>query len=336
MMRSAALAVLLLLAGCGGEQSGEAVESSEAAGVMPAETATTDAAAVTPGAPPPPLQARAAPSPPGAPPERGGAPAQPGRAGPPLGTPLLAYSYEYAVKAPAQGVRSLLRRHEAACQAAGPLTCQVVDAKVEQHGRQDVGAVLTFRAAPTYVRTFRAGLDSQVQSARGRVESFNTDTEDLTRSIVDTEARLRAGRLLRDRLEALIASRPGNLAQLLEIERELARVQGEIDAAESTLAVMRARVATSTVTLNYASGGVVVDPGDTAPLAVAVDQIGANLANSLATLLNVVSILLPWLLLFGGIAWVVRLMQRRQARQPAKPSPQPADFGGRDAAPPPA
>lgn len=289
--------------------------------------ATTDIAAV---APPPPVQARmATPAPPapGAPPTPPRSAPSDSPATPPLGTPLLAYSYEYEVEAPAEGVRALLRDHERACQSAGPLTCQVIDSGVTQHGRKEVTAGLTFRATPAYVRAFRAGLEREVERARGEVSSSNIDTEDLTRSIVDTEARLRAGRLLRGRLEQLIASRPGNLAQLLEIERELARVQGEIDAAESSLAVMRARVAMSTVTLTYASGGAVVDPGDGAPLAQAGDSFAANLAGSLAAILTLISLLLPWAVVLALVAWGVWAVARRRRPNPPRPAPsRPVDF----------
>ena len=75
----------------------------------------------------------------------------------------------------------------------------------------------------------------------------------VTRVIVDTEATLRAKRALRDRLQQLLATRPGSLADLLGVERELARVQGEIDSSEPNLASTRTRVAMSAVTIEYAS-----------------------------------------------------------------------------------
>ena len=66
-------------------------------------------------------------------------------------------------------------------------------------------------------------------SAR-RITSTNTTTEDLTRSIVDTDAANRARTVLRDRLERLLAERPGDLSEIMQLLTEIARVQGEIDA----------------------------------------------------------------------------------------------------------
>ena len=56
---------------------------------------------------------------------------------------------------------------------------------------------------------------------------------------------------MRDRLQELLRDRPGRLSDLLEIERELARVQAEIDSRESIMAALKLRVAMSTMTLNY-------------------------------------------------------------------------------------
>lgn len=317
---AAAWCGVLALAACS-EQGEMATDSAETSAIAPATsepTTTTETAS----------RAAAAPGVPGAPP----APSTQARAtpdAPPPGRPMLAYAYEYSVTAPRAGVANLLRRHEQACQNAGPAVCQVVNAGSQQVGDGDLTAELTFRAAPAYVQRFRAGLARDLDGARGELSSSDISTEDLTRTIVDAEARLRAGRLLSARLEQLIASRPGNLQQLLEIERELARVQGEIDAGESTLAVMRARVAMSKVTMNYASRGALLSGADARPLAQAADDFGRNLAASAAAILTVLSIVLPWLLLLGLLLWAGLALARRGVRRskPATASTAPVDFG---------
>ena len=291
------------------------------------ETTTTTSEA------PPRVQARAAPPPPPPVPPGAVQPSAPQAGAPAQATPLLAYSYTYGLEAPPAGVRALVRRHEQACQAAGPTNCQVIGSTSEQQGDDDLTARLEFRATPAYVARFRAGLEQDAAGARGEVTASKVETEDLTRSIIDTEARLRAGRLLRTRLEALIASRPGNLEQLLEIERELARVQGELDAAESTLAVMRARVSMSAVTVDYASRGAVADPGDGRPLADAGDSFVRNLAASSAAILTFVSLVLPWALVLGLAVWGLFALARRGARRAAvverkATPPAPADPAG--------
>src|SRR5262249_34449527 len=139
-----------------------------------------------------------------------------------------------------------------------------------------------------------------------------TSSEDLTRNIVDTEARLRASRTLRDRLQNLLASRPGRLSDLLEVERELARVQGEIDATESTLAVMRARVAMSELTLTYTSKAKPLRGDTFRPLTEALAGFLGWIVMGFASIITLVAVLLPWALVLGLIGWALMAWRKRR------------------------
>jgi Domain of unknown function (DUF4349) len=261
-------------------------------------TVSGDVPASSPPPPPP-----APPPPPGEPP----APA------PPTGAPttttalLLAYSYSATLSLPADNVTKVMKAHESKCVTAGPALCQVVTAASQKQG-DDVSANLSIRATPTWLGTFRTGLDQDAKSADGKVEAQGVTSEDLTRNITDSEARLRALKSLRVRIEALIASRPGKLSDLLEAERELARVQGEIDSFESNLSVMRARVNMSTMDLAYQSRQIAVGGGTFEPLGDAITGFFGVMARSLASLITFLAAILPFGLVlvpvvFYGLKW---------------------------------
>lgn len=306
-------AAALLLAGCG-NGDGPAT-STEAANVELYAPPPADAARAGPGIMPrPPLQAE-----PPAPPVTAfqGAPAIPS-------APLLAYRHTYDLRLPAAGVRTLLSRHEAACVAAGPAVCQIIAANATSVGRDQVEAQLELRARPDWLRAFRAGLQGQATAAGGRVTGSATATEDLTRSIIDTEAQLRARRTLRDRLERLLAERPGKLQELLQVEQELARVQAEVDAATSALEVMRARVATSALAISYRSEAAAVQDGTFDPIGDAASDFVRNLALAVAAVISVVAFLLPWALVLGLAGWLGRRWWRARPRlKRAAPPPDP-------------
>lgn len=232
--------------------------------------------------------------------------------------PMLAYRYNYGIEAPAKAVRTLAARHEAACVTAGVSVCQMTSAQVEEVGDDQVRGTLSLRATPAWLRRFRDGLESEAKAQGGRVVESNVSSEDLSRQIVDTEAALRAKSTLRDRLVNLLASRPGKLSELLELERELARVQGEIDATQSALEVMRARVAMSELTITYASTGVLARPGAFSPIADALGDVGDILAGTIAFMIRVVAVLILWVLLIGGALWIFRkrLPKLRRRREP--------------------
>lgn len=233
--------------------------------------------------------------------------------------PMLAYSYRYGVSAPARAVRGLLARHEAACAGAGPTHCQVIASSVSEAGEDRVSASLSFRAAPDWLGKFRAGLAGQAKAVGGKVVNATVTSDDLSRQIVDTEATLRAKAALRDRLQAMLGSRPGKLSDLLDVERELARVQGEIDAAQSELEMMRARVAMSEVTLSYESEGVLAPQGVFAPLARATSEFVGIIALGLAAMVRLVAWIMPWLVVIGTPAWIFRkrLFKGRLSRNAA-------------------
>jgi hypothetical protein len=240
--------------------------------------------------------------------------------------PMLAYRYDYQIAAPPKHVRAMAARHEAACVAAGPAICQVTSSRVSAQGEGEVRAELSLRAEPRWLRRFREGLDREARDAGGEVTSAVSTTEDLTRRIVDTEATMRAKTTLRDRLQRLLAERPGKLAELLELERALAETQGEIDAMQSELAVMRTRVATSALKIEYVSTGISARPGAWTPLTQALGNAGAMLAASLGVLIQLLVVAAPWAAVAAGLAFVFRSRLKRAARKTPKP-PSPPEAG---------
>lgn len=309
-----ALASAALLSACGGAPPGQ--DEDVALGEL---AAVRDSAVASPGAPAVAKDASAAVT-------GGSAAASEGVAqANPVGMPMLAYAYQVSLTTPAREVAPLMARHQAACVAAEPARCQVVGAATNALGENSVSAQLSIRAEPKWLATFRDGLDADARKADGRVTGRSVSSEDLTRQITDTDAKLRAQKALRTRLEALIASRPGKLAELLEIERELARVQGEIDSAESNLAIMRARVAMSTLDLSYQSQSAPVVEGTFSPLTEAIDGFIGTVAGGFAAIITLVAFLLPWLIVLAPLIWFGGrwLRRRREATAVAKAAPAP-------------
>lgn len=260
-----------------------------------------------------------------------GAPVAAPRAARAVTAPMLAYAYSYELEAPAAKIPALAAKHEAACAAAGAAVCQVTGSSVRGQGRDEVEATLSLRASPGWIRHFREGLAADMKGSGGRVAGTTVDSDDLTRQIVDTEAALRAKLTLRDRLQAILASRPGKLSELLEVEKALAEVQGEIDASQSELAVMRTRVQTSALTLQYRSHGAMAPEGVGSPLKRAVNDVVGILALTVAAMVRIFAWLLPWALVAGAVAWLFRKrIAAARARRRKAPPPLPAMDEGPD------
>jgi hypothetical protein len=233
--------------------------------------------------------------------------------------PELAYAYRYMVEAPPRTLPALLKRHEQTCADAGPTVCQVVGASARGIGEDRVSGELEIRAEPRWLARFRAGIEGEAKAAGGRLIGASTETEDLSRQIVDTEAALRSKKLLRQRLEGLLSSRNGKLEELVSLERQLAEVQTEIDAAESELAVMRTRVRTSRLTIAYSSSASLAPDSAFRPVSDAFHAFLGNFMAVVGALITLVSFLLPLALVLGPLGWLgLKAWRRRRASKAAR------------------
>ncbi len=236
-------------------------------------------------------------------------PSQPSGPAPVL---FLAYSYQMGIEVPSQSLTGMVDGHVQACQGAGPRVCQLIGSNVSGDPESSMNGYVSLRGEPNWLRTFMGGLEAQADAAGGRILSETTNTEDLTRAIVDTEARQRAQTSLRDRLQRLLDSRPGRLSDLLEVERELARVQAEIDSLQSNLAVMRTRVAMSELTLQYQSAPQPLRGDTFRPLGEAFASFLGIVVAGFAAIIMIIAGLLPFAIVLIPIVW--GLLRWRRAR----------------------
>ncbi len=91
------------------------------------------------------------------------------------------------------------------------------------------------RSLNATLRVPAAILDATLAELRqlGRVESESQKGEDITRHFADLVARLTNARNTEQRLTQILAQRTGRLSDVLEVEREIDRVRGEIEQMEA-------------------------------------------------------------------------------------------------------
>jgi hypothetical protein len=224
--------------------------------------------------------------------------------------PELAYAYQYGVEAPPAAVPMLVRLHESVCAAAGAINCQVVGATTTEVGHDDASGRLEIRGEPNWLRGFRSRIEDDVRAAHGKLKGSQIETEDLSRSIVDTEAQLRAKKTLRDRMQGLLATHNGKLNDLVELEQQVTEVQGQIDAAESELAVMKTRVATAKLTIEYRSTLAMAPDSAFGKLSAAGHGFLRHSMDALSMVVTLLSYLLPFGLIGGVVVWVLRGRRR--------------------------
>jgi hypothetical protein len=120
-----------------------------------------------------------------------------------------------------------------------------LDAKAQTGNAREVSAALRI---PT------KQLDAFLADVRklGHVEEETRSNEEVSDQYVDLQARLKSARATEQRLIELLGTRTGKLEDVLEAERELARIRGEIEGmqGQSAILVHRVNYATVQVDLN--------------------------------------------------------------------------------------
>ncbi|MEO1475501.1 MAG: DUF4349 domain-containing protein [Pseudomonadota bacterium] len=216
----------------------------------------------------------------------------------------IAYSHNLGLRLPLEAVEPVMQGHVAACREAGTGTCIVINSNLNNQSEEYASAYLSIRAQPEWIETFVEGVDQTAEDAGGEVSQRSSSAEDLTRTILDTDARLKAQTTLKRRLEDLLATRDGDLSDFLQIERELARVTGDIESITSNLKALRLRVSMSELTVSYETKRTVVPGGRRNPLARAFGDFFYNLSDALASVITFFALALPWLLVIGVLLFI--------------------------------
>ncbi|QZD93331.1 DUF4349 domain-containing protein [Qipengyuania xiapuensis] len=224
----------------------------------------------------------------------------------PVGMPQVAYTYAYGFRVAPNLIRPMQEKHADMCEAKGPQVCRIVSMNSgESQGDYAYGS-LQIAIASGEARTFGKALTATSEGMNGELISSSIQGEDLSKRIVDTEARLRARTVLRDRLMDVLRNRRGTVAELVEAERGVAQVNEEIDQARSWLNEMRGRVAYSTMTLEY-EAGTPSEGGFMDPIRGAWGSLASIFGNLIAIFMVLGLVVLPIGLLVWGL---IRLFKR--------------------------
>jgi hypothetical protein len=101
------------------------------------------------------------------------------------------------------------------------------------------------------VKVLPDNLDKFLLKLRGLGELKNQAlaTEDVTKAYFDTESRMKNARLMEQRLIEILKTKSKDVADLLEVEKELGRVREEIETMQGELKFMDSQVQFATVTI---------------------------------------------------------------------------------------
>ena len=146
----------------------------------------------------------------------------------------------------------------------------------------------------------------------GRVDNENSTAEDITEGYVDLEARLKNAKSSEARLLEL-NRKASKLTDILEVEKEITRVRGDIEALEAKKNNwdLLTEMVTIEVSMHEASGGF---PSFNRLWSLIKNGVGSaveGLIDSLSFLIIFLGAVLPWVAVFGPLAYLFAQYRRR-------------------------
>ncbi|MCI5050610.1 MAG: DUF4349 domain-containing protein [Rickettsiales bacterium] len=220
----------------------------------------------------------------------------------------IAETHHMAIHTAADKLQARFRRDYLKCIELG---CEILTSQVNRGSNGHLNA----RIAPEKLVDY---LD-YLGSGEGEVESHQVSSDDKTLQYIDTEERLKNLEALRDRLRKLLDSpKAEKVNEILQIERELTRVQSQIDAQTAQLRHLSTITGKATVNVNYTVPYRMAD--------ISYDrfknsfrQAWQGLLNNTASVVRFVGETLPWIPVIIVGFWLFALILRMIFRKVGNP-----------------
>lgn len=169
------------------------------------------------------------------------------------------------------------------------------------------------------------GLDRAVEQLKGfgKLEGVSISADDITDQYYDLEVRVANQKALEKRLLELLERETRKLSDLLEIERELARVRTDIDSMEGRKRLWDNQIAYSTLVVNVHEPLPIIagdEGGAWRTLLRSLGEAGDNFVMTIAVIVSVTGAVIPVLVLALVTWWLWRVLRRpTNATQKADP-----------------
>lgn len=212
---------------------------------------------------------------------------------------FIAMRHSLTVETPASQMQAAFDATVAHCEL---LKCQILSANYNKETPYSPpSASLAVRVPPRSVEIFINGL-----AKSGEVLQHHRNSEDKTDAVIDAEARIKNLTELRDRLRVMLKDKSAKFRDVIEIERELANTQAQLDSIQGVRKMLAQETELVAVNIEFIAAQSITEKGFFAPVAHALDNAGRVMMESLANVITFIMGALPWLLFGIPIIILVR------------------------------
>lgn len=211
----------------------------------------------------------------------------------------IALRHHLQIETPADKMQATFDAAIAHCEA---LNCQMLSANFNKATPYNPpSASLYVRVSPRNVAIFLSGL-----AKNGEVMQHGRDSEDKTSQVVDTDARIKNLTELRDRLRLMLTDKAAKFKDIIDVERELADTQSQLDALSSMRKVLSQETDLVAVNIDFTAAQGITEQGFFAPVARALKDAGFVMMQSFGAVITFIMSAIPWLLIGIPFIWLAR------------------------------
>lgn len=211
----------------------------------------------------------------------------------------IALRHSLQIETPSEQMQTIF---EAAIKHCEQLNCQLLSANYNKETPYNPpSASLSARVPPRNVAIFLDGL-----AKNGEVLQHGRDSEDKTNQVVDTDARIKNLTELRDRLRLMLADKSAKFKDIIDVERELANTQSQLDSMLSMRKILSQETDLVAVSINFSAAQGITEQGFFAPVARALKDAGRVMMESFGSVITFVMSAIPWLLIGIPVLWLIR------------------------------
>jgi Domain of unknown function (DUF4349) len=221
-----------------------------------------------------------------------------------LKTKYIALRHYLQIETPAEKMQASFDAAVKHCEA---LNCQMLSANYNRATSYNPpSASMSVRVPPRNVQIFLTGL-----AKNGEVLQHGRDSEDKTNQVVDTDARIQNLTHLRDRLRGMLNDKTAKFKDIIDVERELANTQAQLDSMTSLRKVLSQETDLVAVNIDFVATQGIAEQGFFAPVARAFKDAGRVMMESFGALITFVVSLIPWLFIGIPLLWLmIRLWKK--------------------------
>ncbi len=233
----------------------------------------------------------------------------------------VAVSHNLTVEASEDGLENSWESIRALC---AKLDCELLESSVQKKTTDAPGsASIKLRIAPADLEKL---FDKLGKSAT--IVQHSTESEDKTAAVIDTEAGMQNQTGYRDSLRTMLAKPSATFKDVLEVQRELVKVQSELDALATKRKVLAAETEKVLVQISFRQKQTFASRSFLSPISNALGNAGITLGESLAALITIIMVLVPWLLAFAVFIWAAKRLGFRLRPWRTKNPPSSGDPSG--------